>query len=248
VLSTVLFALAQGQIQPDALEPAYPNMRYIAPDVMITQVSKMTWVFTFLHKLDNGTIYPANGVYTVLNRKGIMIDPGWDDRQAEALYNWSKRVRSVSRVISTHFHLDRTGGNKFFVGKGIPVYTNTDSIRLAKKDGQQTGKWHALALTTGQVKDFAGLKVLYPGPGHAPDNIVVYVPKDRTLYGGCFLKSVTADDLGNLSDANPKQWPKSLEVLKAAFPKATTIIPGHGTVSGNCLKHTLKLLVDGNKG
>ena len=42
--------------------------------------------------------------------------------------------------------------------------------------------------------------------GHAPDNIIIWFEKEKILYGGCLIKSVEARDLGNLSDANIKQY------------------------------------------
>jgi hypothetical protein len=47
----------------------------------------------------------------------------------------------------------------------------------------------------------------FPGAGHTRDNLAVWLPQQRVLFGGCFLKSVT--------------------------------IPGHGTINGDPVGHTL---------
>ena len=36
------------------------------------------------------------------------------------------------------------------------------------------------------------MEVFYPGPGHAPDNVVVWVGRERLLFGGCLLKDEEA--------------------------------------------------------
>ena len=40
------------------------------------------------------------------------------------------------------------------------------------------------------------------GVVEGPRNYVAWLPQQRVLFRGCFLKSVTSDDLGNLADAN----------------------------------------------
>ena len=83
----------------------------------------------------------------------------------------------------------------------------------------------------------------YAGAGHTPDNIVIWFPKNKILYGGCLVKSTDAVDLGNLSDADPKQWPSTIKKIKKKFGKPNYVIPGHQDWSDNTsLDHTLKLL------
>lgn len=47
----------------------------------------------------------------------------------------------------------------------------------------------------------SSLEVFYPGPGHTPDNSVVYLPAHKLLYGGCFIKSKESVSLGNIEEA-----------------------------------------------
>ena len=39
------------------------------------------------------------------------------------------------------------------------------------------------------------IEAFYPGPGHSPDNIVVWIPEARVLFGGCLVKSAGAKGL-----------------------------------------------------
>jgi glyoxylase-like metal-dependent hydrolase (beta-lactamase superfamily II) len=91
-------------------------------------------------------------------------------------------------------------------------------------------------------------RCFYPGEGHTPDNLVVWFAKARVLYGGCLVKSTEAESLGNLADANPKAWPKSLEKVLNEFPDLRFVVPGHQSwANSGSIKHTLRLLKDFQK-
>jgi glyoxylase-like metal-dependent hydrolase (beta-lactamase superfamily II) len=79
-------------------------------------------------------------------------------------------------------------------------------------------------------------------PGHTRDNIVVWLPRQRVLFGGCFLKSVTSADLGYLADAVVGDWAGSARRVSARYPARQITIPGHGIVTGDPVGHTLALL------
>jgi metallo-beta-lactamase class B len=82
---------------------------------------------------------------------------------------------------------------------------------------------------------------LFPGAGHTVDNIVVYEPRTRTLFGGCLIKSSTAVDLGNVADAKVPVWVPSVRSVQARYPQSVNCVPGHGTIAGDDLAQTLKL-------
>ncbi len=86
------------------------------------------------------------------------------------------------------------------------------------------------------------LELFFPGPCHTRDNILVWLPHQRVLFGGCFVKSVTADSLGNVEDAALRDWPASLGRVRAAYPSPSMVIPGHGTIHGESLAATQSLL------
>jgi metallo-beta-lactamase class B len=64
---------------------------------------------------------------------------------------------------------------------------------------------------------------IYLGPSHAPDDVFVYFPQERILYGGCVLK----EQLGNLALADLVEYPKTLTKLQNLHLGYTTIIAGH---------------------
>jgi metallo-beta-lactamase class B len=88
------------------------------------------------------------------------------------------------------------------------------------------------------------LVLYYPGETHSPDNITVYYPEKKILFGGCMIKELSAADLGNTDDANLEQWPVSIERLKAKYNEANVniVIPGHGKTGDiHLLDKTLEL-------
>jgi glyoxylase-like metal-dependent hydrolase (beta-lactamase superfamily II) len=86
----------------------------------------------------------------------------------------------------------------------------------------------------------------FPGAGHSDDNLVVWVPSARVLFGGCLVKSSTATDLGNIADADLSSWPQAIARVREKFPDAEVVVPGHGPIArrggGDALGRTLELL------
>jgi len=80
------------------------------------------------------------------------------------------------------------------------------------------------------------------GGGHATDNIVVWLPTENILFGGCMLKDNQATSIGNISDADVTAWPKTLDKVKAKFPSARYVVPGHGDYGGTeLIEHTKQI-------
>ncbi len=164
--------------------------------------------------------------------------------QAALLLQWTDRVLSepVRLAIVTHSHGNRSGGLGVVEANGIRVLVlDSTAVRLPE-----------LALT-GQIDtfhdqrtlDLAGcdIELFHSGPGHAPDNIVVWLRTTKPLFGGCFVKDAYAKDLGNIADADLARWPASIRRVIGRYGQAAIVVPGHGEPGGReLLAHTLKLL------
>ena len=86
------------------------------------------------------------------------------------------------------------------------------------------------------------IEVFYPGHAHAPDNVAVYFAEPKILFGGCAVRPLAGQSLGNLSDASVKDWPAAAARLVDAFPESEIVIPGHGAWGDiGLLKHTQSL-------
>ena len=86
------------------------------------------------------------------------------------------------------------------------------------------------------------VKLDYLGGGHTSDNIVVWIPSHKILFGGCMVKELDAKNLGNTKEADLRSYPKTLKRVLKNYTDAKIVVPGHGK-PGNLqlIKHTIKL-------
>ena len=192
----------------------------------------------------NGQNYPANAMYMVTDDGVVLFDTPWGEVYYQALLD-SIQIRHGKKVvmcISTHYHEDRTGGLTYYNSKGIETYTTwlTDSLSVVNK--QNLATHHFTGDTTFTIGGHS-FEAFYPGPGHTQDNIVLWFPKQKILYGGCFIKSASETDLGNIKSANIKEWGNSIRRLQNHIGKPAYIIVGHNDFTNlNSLAHTLELV------
>ncbi|MBZ4034831.1 subclass B1 metallo-beta-lactamase [Flavobacterium sp. 17A] len=210
------------------------------------QISHLTGDFYVYKTFSNykGVKISANAMYVVTNKGVILFDAPWDKTQFQPLLDSIKlkHNKEVVMLFGTHSHEDRAGGFDFYKKKGIKTYSIKLTDDILKKNNEPRSEFiipNDSIFTVGQYK----FEVYYPGKGHAPDNIVVWFAKEKILYGGCFVKSIEAINLGNLGDADVKEWKKSIAKVEAKFQKPKYIIPGHdGGNTNKSLNHTLKLV------
>ncbi len=191
--------------------------------------------------LDN---IPSNGIVAETEKGVVLIDTGWDTTTTRELLDLiAVRIRKpVLLCIVTHFHMDRVGGIATLKARNIKVVGTSQTAALAVKEGHVPPEG-VLPPDTIFTVDGLQLASYYPGPGHAPDNIVVWFPFRKVLVGGCFIKSTVATQMGNLADANLQLWPESLRKVQQRFPDPQYVIPGHDSWSGtNAIEHTLDMI------
>jgi len=209
----------------------------------ITALTDSVFLFTSYGSF-NGKFYPANGLFALTPKGAVIIDGPWDPEDRQPLLD-SIRLRFHQKVIfvmATHFHEDRSGALKQYGRLGIPTFATKMTDSLCRLHHEPRPHYLMAPDTTFHFGDFT-LQTYYPGPGHAPDNIVVWLPKSRILYGGCFLKSVKDDNLGNLSDAGVDVWAQNAARLKKKFRHPSYIIVGHGYWrSLKAIDHTIELV------
>ncbi|MDX1908459.1 MAG: BlaB/IND/MUS family subclass B1 metallo-beta-lactamase [Bacteroidia bacterium] len=214
-----------------------------SPALAISRLTADMYVFT-TWQLTGGSRFPANGLYVLTDSGAVLLDTPWDPTQFQPLLD-SIRVRHGQRVVlclATHAHDDRTGGLAYYAQQGISTYTSrmTDSISQVQGDPRATRTFRQDTIF--QVGQYS-FDVYYGGPGHSPDNVVVWIPQTRLLYGGCLIKSTEATHLGNLADANVSAWPATLRHIRQRWGAPRYVIPGHQDwTDPHSPQHTLKLL------
>jgi len=216
--------------------------------LQITHLTGNFYVFT-TYQLYQGNPVPANGMYLVTGKGVVMFDTPWDAAQLQPLLDsiQARHHQTVSICIATHFHEDKTRGLTYYQQQGIQTFTTkqTDTLSvLNKKNRAAFLLYKDSVFNVGQYT----FETFYPGRGHTADNIVLWFPKDKVLYGGCLVKSVEATDLGNLSDAYMKDWAGSIENIRHRYKNPAFVITGHQSwLSTRSLQHTLDLVKAYNK-
>jgi metallo-beta-lactamase class B len=205
------------------------------------------------------------------NSELVLVDTPYTPEATRDLLEWITTQLGERKVtaINTGFHYDNLGGNRTLAERGIPVYGSLQTARLLEERGEEmramTLDWlqaeqyqryreahrtlpyvaptSLFDLNEGLELQFGDeiVQVHYPGPSHSPDNVVVYFPGRKLLFGGCMI--IGMDQVGNTSDADLAEWPNSVRDL-ARFD-FVMLIPGHGDrLDPGLVEHTLDLLAD----
>jgi metallo-beta-lactamase class B len=235
----------------------------IAPDLVVRHIQD--GVFEFTHSFP----WDANSLAVVMGEHLVLVDTPYTPKATKEVLDWLETQVGPKDVIAinTHFHLDNLGGNQFLAEQGIPIYGSDLIVQLLADRGQtsldQTITWlqanedpryaevlSRLKLTppteifnihAGLDLEFGGepLQVFYPGPGHTSDNVVVYFPAHKLLFGGCMI--IGWEAIGNTMDADLFAWPASVRNLKQF--EFDILVPGHGErLDPDLIEHTLDLL------
>jgi metallo-beta-lactamase class B len=201
-----------------------------------------------VHTSTNAQGIPSNGLIAVLEKGLLLVDTAWTDAQTEAILDWGDRRlgRPWIGAVITHDHADRDGGLGALQRRHIPVAALDLTIAKLEKRGVH-GVTRLFTAQTGEFKDPRGFEAFYPGPGHAPDNIVLVFHK--VLFAGCFIKSMEAKELGFTGDADLAHWPESIRHLMDRYDEVEVpVVPGHGAVGTDAnFQHTLDLLAAAGK-
>lgn len=221
------------------------SKKYVLEDkkLILSKLNDSSYVFTTFNIYDD-IKFSANGLIKICSDGIVLIDTPWDSTQFQPLLDEIKFRFNlpVKLIVSTHSHIDRTNGLEYYSKLGIPTYTSRSTYNICKERGEKHSEFTFRNDTTfcvGTTK----IETFYPGAGHAPDNIVIWFPNDKVLFGGCFIKSTEAENIGNLADANVGIWPIALKAVKRKYKKPNFIIPGHQSwESLESINYTLSLL------
>ncbi|MCX6150533.1 MAG: subclass B1 metallo-beta-lactamase [Ignavibacteriales bacterium] len=216
---------------------------FAADKVELRKINDSVWIHT-TYKLYNGYPTPSNGLVVVTALGLVLIDTPWDNPQTEELIKICKEKFNKYFVLAiiTHCHEDRIGGISSLKKNNIRVISSALTAKLAKEKGYET-PYAFTKSDTLLVVDKTIFELYYPGAAHTIDNIVVWLPNFKLLFGGCMFKSEMSESLGNIADADVKEWSKSIKNVVDKFPDIKAVIPGHGKWGGrNLILHTLALL------
>ncbi len=249
-MSIVLCWLVVHSLLAVARQPTLPTIQ-LASGLKVIQLQPTIYVvedkdgqapaYSMIAVMSDTDLLMVDAPYTPQNTAKVLqwVHKKWGDKKITE--------------INTHYHLDRVGGNDVLVQKKIPVYGSDLTASLLSDPKAPNNKWkvrqdlagyvndpevkqhiltmritapdHLFPLKEGKTLVFGDKKVeiFYPGPAHTPDNIVVYIPHLKVLFGGCMV--VAFPKVFLVSDANPKTWPTSVSRLEKF--QVDWVIPGH---------------------
>lgn len=218
----------------------------ITSDLKLVRISDNAFLHvSFTNSAASGR-YSSNGLVFMSNGEALLFDTPTDDALTKSLVSFlqdSLKLK-IEGFVPNHFHEDCMGGLAYIHKAGIPSYAGEKTISLAKKNGlpvPEQGFKDSLRLAIGNKSVFC----YYPGPAHTEDNIVVWIPSERILFAGCMCKSIDAVNLGNLVDANVKEYGRTIGNVIGKFDSARIVIPGHGNIGEfSLLLHTKQLADD----
>jgi glyoxylase-like metal-dependent hydrolase (beta-lactamase superfamily II) len=186
----------------------------------------------------------------VIGKDGIVvIDTLISAKEAKTLI---KDVRTISDkpikyVVNTHMHLDHTFGNCEFekLGAGIiastvgkqemmsyagPALKKASAFGLTEQDMEGTGICYPAITFEKKMEIDLGdrtVVLVHTGHSHTEGSIIVFVPDQKTLFAGDILFT---NYHPNMKNGDIDGWVKALDFILTM--DATTIVPGHGPVSG----------------
>ena len=220
----------------------------VSEDLEITRLSEYGYIHISYMTVPKWGRVACNGLIYQKENECFVVDTPPDRALSRLLISWiEKHLKADIKGIAVgHWHDDCLGGLDAFHQKNIPSY----SLDLTQTDARN----HGLPIPQKGFEKELKLRVggsdvicYYPGGGHTRDNIVVWFPADKLLFGGCLVKEKRSQSKGNTKDAVLEDWAQSVLNVKKRFPEAKIIIPGHGQPGGiDLLDHTAKIVAAKN--
>ncbi|MBP7902048.1 MAG: MBL fold metallo-hydrolase [Spirochaetes bacterium] len=262
----VLFILALSALL--SAKPASKEIK-LSDELIITEIETDVFMVTHSFPWPGNSLIVKTGDMDIL----WIDTPYTPDAAENVLAWINQTFGSDASVteINTGFHIDNLGGNEALIEKGIPVYGSDLTCELLRKKSPSTMakmvEWLKDEKMTKYRNVYALFKfyppnrvfninkeqkiksgkeeaiVYYPGPTHTYDNLVVYLPERKILFGGCMIVAAESNKPGFVEDGNLGAWVVSMDKLSERFKDCRIIIPGHGKAGDfSLIKHTREVV------
>lgn len=226
-------------------------LKRLAPDTYLVVHEPFVAANVLVAKMPDGTV--------------VICSSPFDTVASRALVGWVKRALAPTRIVAidTHFHLDGTAGNEAYREAGAVVYASNLTQRLlvekgasmrdesaTRFEGAERERMRSMKIVLaertfdereGLRLTFGGeeVRVVFPGAGHSPDNVVVFFPARSVVFGGCMIKG--SRSIGYIGDADLDHWEAAVD--EAEKLGAKIVVPGHGAPGGPELYALTKTVV-----
>ena len=212
------------------------------PDPTIEEVSEGIFAYIQLDGswgLNNAGFFVGKDAVTV-------VDTCFTEARTRAFVDaiGSMTTLQMRTLVNTHHHGDHTHGNYLLPGATIVAHELCREVILAGGPSSTTGsglfpnvEWGDLDIAPPFVTfqerlnlyvDDLKVEVLYVGPAHTSNDVILWVPERKLLFSGDILFNggtpfvIAGSVAGSL---------RALDTLRALVG-AYTIVPGHGPVCG----------------
>ena len=239
ILIILLLVLQIGQLSAQK-----DNIIFINEDIQLELLKDSILTHITWEQSDQFGRFSSNGIIIIKNGQAIMIDTPFTNEKTEIINNYLKDSMQIKlvKLISGHFHADCIGGLEYIQSIGVESIASIHTVNKCKDLGLPVPSTSFEDLL---IVDLNGLKLecRYFGGGHTHDNIVVWIPEYKILFGGCLIKSGNALGLGYVGDADMDHYDLTIEKIIKEYPEIEKVVPGHGEVGGfNLLTHTIDLV------
>lgn len=216
----------------------------IDDDIQLVQLEDSIFMHVSWYNLESAGRFSSNGMIVIKSGQALMIDTPMDNEKARRLTRYLKDSLSVDLVtlIIGHFHDDCLGGLGYLQSIGVASIANSMTIAKCKEIGLPVP---SIPFTDSLTFEFNGepIECRFFGAGHSFDNITVWIPGKKILFGGCLIKSIDSKGLGNLSDAVVNEWDITVAKVMKEYPEIEAVVPGHGNFGRReLLVHTIELV------
>ncbi|MGZ9897479.1 DIM/SIM/IMP family subclass B1 metallo-beta-lactamase [Shewanella gaetbuli] len=243
-LSFILFSstiMAAEDITPTVHQHSHESERQQG-ELVMSKLADNVYLHQSYMNVGNFGLVESNGLVVVQNKQAYIVDTPWTDTDTAQLLDWiNQQGFEAIASISTHSHQDRTGGIGYLNQHGVKtvVSETTQHILILAdlKAAQETFDTHEYSLVPGLVEVFD------IGAGHTRDNLVVWLPQQKILFGGCLVKSLETKTMGYTLESDMQAWPLTVKQVMHQFSDAEMVVPGHGKVGDmSLLNHTIELI------
>jgi cyclase len=175
----------------------------------------------------------------------LLIDSGVDSRVTElndAIFKAT--LRPVTRLVSTHWHFDHTGGNVFFGSAGVTIVAQENvkkrlsSVQDVPFVGLHDGHYPPQALPIVTYSSSMTLRqgsqqltLGNYGPAHTDGDTVIYISPANVAVVGDIFSNPFYPIIDLASGGAVDGMIHSLDRVLAQTDEQTKIVPGHGSVA-----------------
>lgn len=231
LLGTVLLGGCAG-----VREAARPQA--LGPSLSVQLLAEGVWLFREAAAAGED----ANGLLVQSGGEALLAGVPERDTSAARLLRWAALSLGtpVRRAVLTH--AEQAAGLAVLQAAGVATYALPEAAERTAALGRPRPD-SLLAPEQALPVGRRTVIVFYPGPGAAPGNLVLWLDRERLLFGGPLVQAAKTRTLAPSEGADLDAWPAALRQVIARFPEAALVVPARGAVGGQALfEHTLALL------